>query len=188
MNLVEWILAEHDSLVDRFESSIKAHVSRDRWRERPDGTGSSIAYLMVHSCLHADLAVHAVLGDRAMLVDRDGLGIADGASSAGLGETEDPALTAVLDLDGLATYWTEVNDAVRACVMALDLAELDVATDASMQLDRWGSVCENDAPWLHRMWRGKPRSFFLQWEAIGHRINHVGEMIAVRNRMGLSPF
>ena len=30
--------------------------------------------------------------------------------------------------------------------------------------------------------------FELQWEAIGHRINHLGEMVSVRSRLGLSPF
>ena len=43
-------------------------------------------------------------------------------------------------------------------------------------------------PWLHRMWEGRPAGWFLQWEAIGHRVNHLGEMVSVRNRLGLSPF
>ena len=43
-------------------------------------------------------------------------------------------------------------------------------------------------PWLYRMWEDKPVSWFVQWEAIGHRVNHVGEMVSVRNRLGLSPF
>jgi hypothetical protein len=38
------------------------------------------------------------------------------------------------------------------------------------------------------MWAGKPMSFFVRWEVIGHLANHTGEMIATRNRMGLSPF
>jgi hypothetical protein len=38
------------------------------------------------------------------------------------------------------------------------------------------------------MWAGQPVSFFVQWEVVGHRLNHLGEMIAVRGRLGLSPF
>ena len=49
-------------------------------------------------------------------------------------------------------------------------------------------VEESAAPWLFRMWSDRPASWFVQWEAIGHRINHVGEMVSVRNRLGLSPF
>ena len=43
-------------------------------------------------------------------------------------------------------------------------------------------------PWLYAMWSAKPASWFVQWEAIGHRVNHLGEMVSVRNRLGLSPF
>jgi hypothetical protein len=42
--------------------------------------------------------------------------------------------------------------------------------------------------WLYRMWDGQPASYFLRWEVVGHLTNHVGEMIATRNRLGLSPF
>ena len=42
--------------------------------------------------------------------------------------------------------------------------------------------------WLYAMWEGKPAAFFVSWEAIGHGVSHLGELIATRNRMGLSPF
>jgi hypothetical protein len=35
---------------------------------------------------------------------------------------------------------------------------------------------------------GQPAAFFVRWPVIGHAINHVGEMIATRNRIGLSPY
>jgi hypothetical protein len=38
------------------------------------------------------------------------------------------------------------------------------------------------------MWKDKPVGWFAQWEAIGHRLNHLGEMVSVRSRLGLSPF
>ena len=38
------------------------------------------------------------------------------------------------------------------------------------------------------MWDGKPAAWFLQWSAVGHGINHLGELVSIRNRMGLSPF
>jgi hypothetical protein len=51
-----------------------------------------------------------------------------------------------------------------------------------------GLVTVDAAPWLHQMWTDKPLWWFIQWETIGHRVNHLGEMISVRGRMGLSPF
>jgi hypothetical protein len=38
------------------------------------------------------------------------------------------------------------------------------------------------------MWDGKPTAWFVQWEAVGHVQGHLGEMISVRSRLGLSPF
>lgn len=59
--------------------------------------------------------------------------------------------------------------------------------ESSSALDR-AAVDVDAVPWLDAMWAGQRGSFFLQWEAIGHRVNHLGEMVSVRNRLGLSPF
>jgi hypothetical protein len=111
------------------------------------------------------------------------------AAGAGLGESEQPELTAALDLEALDAYVRAVHAATQEWLrepgfdVALGLADAG-GTDG---LARAG-IDEADVPWLYRLWAGKPASFFVQWEAIGHRINHVGEMVSVRNRMGLSPF
>ena len=49
-------------------------------------------------------------------------------------------------------------------------------------------IGEDDVPWLRRMWTGKPAAWLIRWPLTGHIGNHVGEMLATRNRMGLSPF
>ena len=49
-------------------------------------------------------------------------------------------------------------------------------------------VPEDDFGWLYRLWDGKPAAYFLRWEVVGHVGNHVGEMIATRDRLGLRPF
>jgi hypothetical protein len=41
---------------------------------------------------------------------------------------------------------------------------------------------------LRRMWTGKPAAWLIRCPLTGHIGNHVGEMLATRNRMGLSPF
>jgi len=38
------------------------------------------------------------------------------------------------------------------------------------------------------MWQGKPTAWLARWPLLGHIGSHAGEMIATRNRMGLSPF
>ena len=72
-----------------------------------------------------------------------------------------------------------------ATLTADDLDQPDAVGPAG--LDRAG-ISDADVPWLHRLWDAKPTAWFVQWEAIGHRVNHLGEMVSVRNRLGLSPF
>ena len=186
MDLRDWILGEHHSVRNRFERSITEIVPADRWRDPAGAGGSSIAYLLFHVTYHADLAVGPVLAGDAPRLDawRDRLGLGSFGRAAGLGETEDPDLAATIDLEALRGYADATHEAITTWIMHGDL---DAAVDAPGALDRSG-VTRADVPWLHSMWTGQPASFFLQWEALGHRMNHLGEMVSVRNRLGLSPF
>jgi hypothetical protein len=38
------------------------------------------------------------------------------------------------------------------------------------------------------MWDGKPVSFHVSWETVGHGFNHLGEMVHLRNQMGLGGY
>lgn len=195
MDLRRWIVGEHEAVIARFERSIVDVVPIERWREAAGAGGSSIAHLLFHTARHADLALHAVVRDEPPLLsgwrDRLGLPVARGgpgaSGAAGLPETEDPVLTAALDLAALTAYADAVDAATSAWLAAADLADLSRVPDSGAALERAG-VAAADAPWLHSMWSGQPVAFFVQWEAIGHRLNHVGEMVSVRNRLGLSPF
>jgi hypothetical protein len=186
VELRDWILGEHDAIRTRFERSISAVVPSDRWREPAGAGGSSIAYLLFHATYHADLAVGPVLaGDRPRIdAWRDRLRLDRISSPVGLGETEDPAVSADVDIDELRGYADAVHDATTAWV---ERGDLDAAVDGPAALEQSG-VTADDVPWLHAMWSGQTATFFLQWEAIGHRMNHLGEMVSVRNRLGLSPF
>jgi len=63
-----------------------------------------------------------------------------------------------------------------------------VGRNVAENLARFGNVPVEAVPWLHAMWTGKPVSWFVGWECSGHVLNHIGEMVSVRNRLGLSPF
>jgi DinB superfamily len=189
MDLRQWILDEHAAVMARFEQSIEAQVPLERWPD-PAGTGgASIAWLAFHTAYHQDLAVNAVLGDRPTVLaeQRTGLGVADAPPELGLGEAEQPELTTALDLAALTRYVHTVHDRTAAWLATLDPAALSVPAAGPERLAVAG-VAEAAVPWLYRMWADKPVSWFVQWEAIGHRVNHVGEMVSVRNRLGLSPF
>jgi hypothetical protein len=190
VDLREWIKGEHDGLADRFAHAIVANVPPDRWRERAGAGGSSIAWLRLHTAWHEDLAVQtAVRGREPLMVTwRHRLGLGSAPAAAGLGEAEDPQVTAAVDLDALDAYAAAVHEATGTWLDTLDLAELGGTPPAGRRISDLAGVSETDVPWLHAMWDGKPSAWFLQWEAVGHPQGHLGEMVSVRSRLGLSPF
>lgn len=79
---------------------------------------------------------------------------------AGLSESEDTELAESLDAATVGGYLLAVFDA--SIVWLAEAALPDLAA--------------------------VPVEFHLRWEAVGHGYNHLGELISIRNRMGLSPF
>lgn len=190
MDLRQWIVAEHDGLRARFEQQVLANVPKERWLERPADSGYSIAWLVLHTAYHQDVALSTVVGGRAPLragrLDQLGLGGLDPA--VGLGEAEVPDVSEAADPDALDRYYSDVSAASALWLASLDPAELDRVPDLRAHLSGPGGVDEAAVPWLFRMWDAKPVSFFVSWEDIGHGQGHIGEMIAIRARMGLNPF
>lgn len=189
MDLRRWILADHQQVNERLAGQVLAHVPAERQREQSDGGGSSISFLLWHVARHHDLAVNGVVRGRDLVLDgwRGRLG-ADGLGPAtGLAEAEDRDVTDRLDPEAVIGYQQAVADATGAWLSEVDLGTLDEVPDAAAALDAAG-LAQADLPWLYAMWDRKPVSFFVRWEDIGHGITHVGEMVSIRNRMGLSPF
>jgi hypothetical protein len=190
VDLRTWIADDHQGLLTRFQQAIVAPVPTDRWRERPGAGGASIGFLRFHTALHEDIAMQAVVQGRPPLRQEwaDRLGLGAQPPHAGLAEAEPVQLTAALDLEALVAYAGAVHAATAEWLDAGSLDDLDDVPPASARLARLGGVAVDDAPWLHRNWNDKTVGWFLQWEAIGHVQGHLGEMISVRGRLGLSPF
>lgn len=194
MDLRSWLLADHAGVLSRFEQGLVAHVPADRWHERAHGGGSSIAALALHLALHQDLAVTtAVRGLPPLMADhRAGLGLAARPAWAGLPESEDPDVTALVGVEPLADYVRAVFAATQhwlAGIPADSLSDvLDMRPNVGHRLEALAGVTADDVPWLHRMWVDQPVSWLVMWPAIGHGHTHVGEATSVRNRLGLSPF
>ncbi len=189
MRLRDWIVDEHAAVQARFEQSVVAIVPPEHWTDPAGDGGSSIAFLSFHIAYHEDLAVNAVLRGVPTVLEshRHALGLDGAPRSLGLAEAEPPELAATLDVNALRAYGRAVHEATAAHLATLDPEVLDATADGPAGLATAG-VKQADIPWLYRMWDAKPVAWFVQWEAIGHRVNHVGEMVSVRNRLGLSPF
>ena len=190
MDLQTWIENDHATITSRFDSAIAQFVPIDRWTETPPGGGSCIAALLFHMTYHEDLALNTAIRNHAPILDqhRSALGLDSVARAGGLSETEDLSVTLALDLEQLRTYVHAVTTATTEWLKHLSMMALDSIPSASFQLEHKAGLAPDGLEWLHSMWSDKPVSWFVQWECVAHRHAHLGEMIGIRGRMGLSPF
>jgi hypothetical protein len=172
--LQAWLLQELDDVRARLLHQVLDRVPVKRQTERPDG-GNSIAWTCLHVARHAQLAL-LVLGVDA--VDPPVVG------GDGLGEAE--SWPHEVDPSRIETYVADVLDASRRYLTSVEPAALGDVPDAEGALAGAG-ISRDRYAWLYEQWSGQPAAFFVRWPMIGHAVNHVGEMIATRNRMGLSP-
>lgn len=137
---------------------------------------------------HHDVAVNRVVRGTEEVVHRwtDRLGVGT-ELWRGLAEAEDSELLERLDPVAIDGYTLAVIDATATWLERADLSQLDHRPDSAAALQSLGAPKEHFA-WLYALWHGQPSSYFLAWEAVGHSVNHLGELISIRNRMGLSPF
>ncbi len=188
MDLRTWIGGDLDSLQNRLSNGIFSVIPPDRLIERVDDGGIAALYVTWHTARHQDLSVNGVLRRRPEVLDgwaeRVGL---DGDTWRGLAEGEDHELITQLDPEAVVGYLMAVIAETRSWIADGDLAVLDTIPDSAAALEQIGTPADR-FDWLYGMWEGKPATFFLAWEALGHGYNHLGELTSIRNRMGLSPF
>jgi hypothetical protein len=185
------MLGQLDDVRTRLTDQVLGRVPYERRDERPCDGAASVSWLMFHLLRHHDVAVNAVVRGVDPVLARDGWAERVGATAlapgTGLAEADDREAAARLvpqELDGyLSAVWGETSGWLGGT--ASD--ELDRVPDSVAGLARAGVDVEA-YPWLYRMWDGKPVAFFIAWEVIGHGYNHLGEMVHLRNEMGLGGF
>lgn len=190
MDLRQWIVADVAAVRAKLFDAVVGMVPAERWLEPADGGGSTVTHLLLHIARHQDLAVNAAAVGRPTRFahHRRALGLADAPAGAGLAEREDPAVSAAVPRDALLEFVTDVFDTTEAWLETLDVTSLTEVPATADGLTEHGGLAEGDLPWLYGMWSGKARWWLVQWPVVGHGNAHVGEGIALRNRMGLSPF
>ena len=189
MELRDWILDDLELVHTRISKQVLGIVPSERWHEQVDGGGSTIVTVLWHLSRHIDVGFNAVLlgGDEILGEWASRLSDRDVSGGPGLAEAGDTDVVDTLDPEAVAGYWDALMTGVRAWAPEADLSALDTVPDSAAGLARVG-VPEDGYPWLYKMWSGQKGAFYLRWETIGHGITHLGEMVSIRNRMGLSPF
>ena len=185
MDLTAWLVAEHDDTAGRFRDQVLAVVPPEaRVTRLPNG--NSMRWTMYHIARHASLALDVLSGSGGFPDPRlAAFPEAATAGGAGLQEVEQPWAVG-LDPDAVAEHLTAVLADVRAHLTGVTPEVLEGHPDVRGAL-RAAGVGEREFGWLHGQWDG-PAAFLVRWPLLGHVTHHVGELITIRNLLGLSPF
>jgi hypothetical protein len=190
IDLRGWIRSDHGDLRAKLFRGVVNLVPADRWASPVDGGGSTVNHLLLHLARHQDLAVNTAIRNHAPLFAEHAgrLGLAGAPAWAGLPERDDPAVSAALPPDALIDYVNATFLATERWLQRTGSMVLDTVPGSSARLRSKAGLADAGLDWLHSMWHGKPVWWLLQWPVIGHGHAHVGELISLRNRLGLSPF
>jgi hypothetical protein len=185
VDLAQWLVDEIDDITIRLRTQVLDLVPPPRRRERPGG-GSPILWNTLHAARHASLAL-AVLSEGSSPERPAWLDDLVSKAGSGIGvEEAAPPWADELAPEQVDGYLGDVLAGARR-FLARPGIDLDAVPDAGGALIRAG-IGPDEFGWLHRMWQDKPAAWLVRWPVLGHIASHLGEMIATRNRMGLSPF
>ncbi len=187
--LRSWIIEDLSSARMRLNNGVLNIIPPERATETVDGGGIAPVYVTWHMTRHHDVAINSVLRGRDQVVHdhTDALGVSE-RLYRGLSEGADLDLVAVLDPEAVNTYALATLDATIGWLESeANLDGLDTVPNAAAALEAMGTPTD-DFDWLYGMWSDKPKQWFLSWEGIDHVVTHTGELVSIRNRMGLSPF
>jgi hypothetical protein len=184
-DLEQWIEDDFSDLLRRLQGGVRGQVPADRRAEGAGGT--SILWNTLHIARHSALALSALTGSPWPTPDW----LADaacGEAGGGLQESARP-WAGTLSTPAVDAYADDVlaRVAVELTATRLRTLDLDTVPDTAGAL-RAAGLGEDEFGWLYGMWVGKPVGWLIRWPLLGHSGSHVGEMLATRGRLGLSPF
>lgn len=187
-DLRTWIADDLVSTRDKLANGVLELIPPELRAGQVDGGGIPPVYVLWHLARHHDVATNSVLRGRDQIVHEftDTVGV-DDRLWRGLAEGADLDLVDRLDPERVGAYALACLDETIQWVHGVGLDDLDERPAATAALQKMGTP-EDEFDWLYRMWDGKPRRWFLSWSAIGHVVTHTGELVSLRNRLGLSPF
>lgn len=189
MDLRSWIANDLTTTRQRLAGGVLGVIPAEQLHLQADGGGIPPLYVLWHMTRHHDLAINAVLRGRDELVHdwTDRLGVSEDLWR-GLSEGSDTELVDILNPEAVGQYALAVLDEtiewIGSDAPLDDLEGVPASTDALAAI----GTPTDDFDWIYSMWDGKPRHWFLSWEGHAHLVTHTGELVSIRNRMGLSPF
>lgn len=190
MDLITWVRGQHRGIRFFFENAVLGVLTPEQLKERPGEQGNSIAWLMWHLARTEDVMVNSVIRGEPQLLTSDDwpkrLRLEDTHMGTGLSDDEVGKVTGELDPLVADEYWKTVADATNAWLKSISPEVLDEIPDMYQRLSEIPPIlagADNQA--MVEFWRGRTAGFLFGATVINHGYIHVGEMQAIRGRLGV---
>lgn len=188
MRVQEWVSTElqiTDTMIDGL------HMISDRWTERPPGM-NSIAYSLWHSARTQDLVINTLVRARDQRYHAgwdEKVGLRTMEVGLDFSSEEVDALGRSVDVDALYGYWHDVRTDIGQWLSGVDDDELARVPDIDARLAAVPGALRSEGQSLYvpELFRGKPVSFYIQWEPLFHANLHCGELFEIRSALLRAP-
>jgi DinB superfamily len=193
MTLKEWLRSQHADLRGFFERGVLRGLAPEHWTARPGDTGNSIAWLVWHLARVEDVVINGLVrGEPQVLASGDWerrMGVPDQRVGTGFEPTEVAELGRAADVTAVDGYWQAVRQATATWLAALPDAALDTVPDIRARAAALPPIAPAKAQEiLLTFWGRRPVAFLVGFPLINHGYLHIGEMQAVRGRLGIKGF
>ncbi len=193
MDFAALIRTEHDELRAFYERAVQRIVPPELLPVRPGGAGNSIAWLVWHLARVEDIVINTIVrGTPQILLAGEWaarMRVADPRVGTGFEEAEVEGLSRAIDVAALDGYWQAVRRATDDWLASVPAGFFDTVPDVRARLSAIQPIAPPKAQeGLIGFWSGRPASFLVRFPLIDHGFLHLGEMLAIRGRLGLKGF
>ena len=193
MTLKQWLASQHADLRGFFERGVLRGLAPEHWTARPDDTGNSIVWLVWHLARVEDLVINGLVRGEPQVLATGGwgarMGVADPRVGTGFEPAEVAGLGRTADVAAVDAYWQAVRQQTAAWLAGLPDAALDAVPDVRARAAALPPMAPAKAQeTLLTFWGGRPVAFLVGFPLIQHGYLHIGEMQAVRGRLGIKGF
>lgn len=180
-DVIEIYRGMHRGVRFMFDSSIKNVFSYEDMKQRVDGKGNSIAWLMWHLARIEDRTTNDFIQRQPQILATEDwtsrIGIDGSATGLGFADDEVAEFTKAMNVEAVDEYWSAVQKSTYRWLKSIAPEDLDVVPDLDAHIG-------SSEPGNWEMWRGRNAGFLFSGTVITHGYIHIGQMQEIGGRLG----